>query len=145
MDKHLEVEAYFDDGTWARHATVELIRPIDRVSVARGRTNEKGRALLPRPSPGQYLVRVNAGAGHVHEELISVPAANSPRAEVSSPTDALAPEASGEAIVLSSGPSYEEKTRFPWWKLLLGLLVLVGLATGTWFILRQRPVHQSTG
>ncbi|MCS7166797.1 MAG: hypothetical protein RMI91_14770 [Gemmatales bacterium] len=137
LGDHLEVKAFFDDGTWARQAKVELLGADDRKIVAQARTDDKGRALLARPAPGKYLLRVNAGAGHLYEEQITVPPGNVQNHGPPNSTDTSSGTVE-RAVLISTGPSYEEKTRFPWFKLSIGLLTLIGLALVAWFALRQR-------
>ena len=166
LGEQLEVRAFFDDGSVARHALVELLRATDRQRLAEARTDHHGRCRLPRPPAGSYLIRVNAGAGHIHEETITVPAAaagaarpNDSLTATGSPTlrdnasdgnrsvagslDASSPTLVSEppAIRISSGPGYEEKTRFPWLKLALGLAAIFGLATAAWWTLRFRQAR----
>jgi hypothetical protein len=138
--QYLEVHAFFDDGSMARNARVELLRSADRQPVATGRTDQQGRCRLPRPPAGRYLLRVNAGAGHIHEETVTVPPAPD-SSTTSAQTELASPAASQEAesIRISSGPTYEEKTRFRWLKLSLGLITIFALALASWWTLRRRP------
>jgi hypothetical protein len=120
-DGKIEVEAYYDDDTPARNATVRLF-DSDRREVATGRTDTKGVWLGPQLKPGLYEVVVDAGAGHRCTQKITVPAlASSPE-----PTEPIEPA----APLLSDGPTREEFTRFPWLKLGMGvgLIAAVGVA-----------------
>jgi len=130
LGDRIEVRAFFDDGTWARRAQVEMLHADTREPVASARTDEQGRAFLPRPAAGNYVIRVNAGAGHFHEEQISVPA--------SDPSHLTEPAGSSSAdgSLLSTSPTYEAKTRFPWLKLGLGLLALGAIAVVAYGVLR---------
>ncbi len=91
----VEVEAYFTDNTPAAEAKVQ-VKDSNGEVIAEGVTDSHGRWSFPKPSPGRYLVTVDAGAGH-YEELH------------------LTEEFFGE------GPSREEFTQFPWLKLAIGV------------------------
>lgn len=136
--ERLEVRAFFDDGTWARRAHVQLLRPDNRECLAEARTDEQGRAWLPLPSPGKYLLRVHAGAGHVHEEWLVIPAERVSSTESTSFPDPGVESTDAIGSLISSGPTYEEATRFQWVKLVVGLASLLTVALVAWWTLRYR-------
>ncbi len=144
--QYLEVHAFFDDGSMARNARVELLRCADQQLVAAGRTDQHGRCRLSRPPAGRYRVRINAGAGHIHEETVTVPPAPD-SSTISEPPELASPAASQEAesIRISSGPTYEEKPRFRWLKLSLGLIAIFALALASWWLLRIRQTPLADG
>jgi len=143
---YLEVQAFFDDGTMARNARVELLRYADRQPLGEGRTDQHGRCRLPRPPAGRYLVRVNAGAGHIHEETVTVPPAPDSSTTSEQPeVVSSAPSQPAESIRISSGPTYEQKARLRWLKLVLGLVAILGLAVAAWWVLRIRQTPLADG
>jgi nickel transport protein len=119
----VEVEAYYDDDTPARDARVS-VRDTGKQVVAEGRTDSEGRWSFARPAAGSYEVVVDAGAGHRVEVKLTVPGA--------------APAAVPQTI--STGPTREEFTSFPWSKVALGLAVIACLGLGWWLARRSRPV-----
>ncbi|GBD37498.1 hypothetical protein HRbin36_02633 [bacterium HR36] len=137
----IEVQAFFDDGSPARQARVELLHPESKLPLASARTDAHGRAWLLRPAAGSYLIRINAGAGHIHEEAITVPAAN---ANLSTAAMAVATDADEDDVLLSRGPTYDERTQFPWLKLVFGLLAIGGMALAAYGVLRQSRSSHST-
>jgi hypothetical protein len=76
-DGRLELEAYFDDDTAARDASVRLLDAGENV-VAEGRTDDEGRWSYPAPAPGRYRVVVDAGAGHRTQLRLTIPKADPP-------------------------------------------------------------------
>lgn len=114
----VEVEAYYSDDTPARDARV-TVRERGEQMIAEGRTDDLGRWHFPAPHPGQYTVVVDAGAGH--RKTVSVTIPDNP------PADAT----------VSSGPTRDEFTRFPWDRLVFGLAIIAASAIG-WRTLRRR-------
>jgi hypothetical protein len=104
------VNAFYDDDSPAVRARVHVLDGDKE--IGNGSTDEQGSWSFARPAPGQYTVEVDAGAGHRKNESITVPAAVAP--------------ANVQAI--GNGPTRQEFTRFPWDRLLLGLLAIFGLA-----------------
>jgi hypothetical protein len=105
------VEAFYDDDSPAVRAKVRVLDGSQEVGT--GLTDEKGVWSFARPAPGHYSVQLDAGAGHRATQTIEVP----PSAE--SPATPLA---------IGAGASRQEFTRFPWDRLLLGLLAIFALA-----------------
>jgi hypothetical protein len=111
----VEVEAFYDDGTPARRARVRIFAEGMRL-VGEGKTDDKGSCTLARPEAGQYEVQVDAGAGHRRTMALVVPTAET----------APAPPVSGT-------PMREERARYPWTRVLLGVLLIA--AGGAVFVL----------
>jgi hypothetical protein len=127
----VEVEAFFDDDTPARNAQVSVV-DADKETVAQGKTDGAGRWSFPLPAPGQYKVIVDAGAGHRTTRLVMVPQpeASSPIPNKSAETNLSKvdiPEGTSEAPLISTGPSRQQFTRFPWLKVALGLGTITAL------------------
>jgi nickel transport protein len=106
----VRVEAYFDDDTPARQATI-TVRDSAGVTVAQGRTDDQGVWTFPRPAAAAYEVTVDAGAGHRAKQQLVVP------------------ESTEAPSQLGNGPSRSEFTQVPWRRLAagLGLIVLAAL------------------
>jgi hypothetical protein len=113
------VEAYFSDNTPARGARVTVHDVADKL-IADGHTDDNGSFRFPTPPPGTYQVVVDAGSGHRKRLSITVPN-----------------EAASDAII-STGPSREEFTRFPFGGVAAGLTIIGLLALG-WRAWRRRP------
>ncbi len=116
--ERVELEAYYDDDTPARDAKVRLL-DADKKLLAEGRTDAQGRCALPAPQPGRYQVVVDAGAGHVTQLSITVPA-----------RDAMP----AVAVSLGDGPKRRDFTRFPWIKVCLGLGIIGAAALTIWAV-----------
>src|SRR5262249_9986424 len=71
----VHVEAFYDDDTPGAHAKMVVVDGEEKI-VARGKTDANGEWSFPAPQPGQYEVRVDAGAGHRASKKITVPAEN---------------------------------------------------------------------
>jgi hypothetical protein len=108
---HIVVEAFYDDDSPAVRAKVRVLDGSQE--VGNGLTDEKGVWSFARPAPGHYSVQLDAGAGHRATQTIKVP----PVAESPATPHAL-----------GNGASRQEFTRFPWDRLLLGLLAIFALA-----------------
>jgi hypothetical protein len=119
------VEAFYDDDSPAQKSKVQVVNAKDE-EIANGVTDEKGTWSFAAPPPGAYEVRVDAGAGHRAKKAINVPAPE--------PSDEPPP-----AVTISTGPSRAEFTRFPWLKVLIGVVVLggVGAAFAVATVLRK--------
>ena len=115
----VEVEAYYDDDTPARKARVEIVSARADVLVA-GMTDDNGRWSCAAPAPGQYEVRIDAGAGHRAKSTITIPG------RTESPAPGTSPEAQETRI--SNEPSRAEFTEVPWLKAAIGLVVIGGCA-----------------
>ncbi len=106
----VNVEAFYDDDSPAQKAKVQVVNAKDEV-IANGVTDEKGMWNFAAPPPGRYEVRVDAGAGHRAKKTINVPV------PIDEPPTAT----------ISTGTSRAEFTRFPWLKVLIGVVVLGGV------------------
>lgn len=119
----LRVEAYYDDDTPARDAKI-TIRAGD-VTVAEGRTDDKGVWTCPKPASGKYTVRAES-VGHAATESIDigdVPAATeTPTANESNSSQRVA------------------NTRTPWRNLAVGL-GLLGTVCVAWLFTRKAAVR----
>jgi hypothetical protein len=122
------VEAFFDDDTPARGAKV-AVRDERGREVAAGRTDERGVWSFPRPAAGKYEVVVDAGAGH-----------RSRPAPLTIPTETAlgAHRPPPEEVRVTPGPTRGELTRFPWLRLVLGVLAVGGLAALLWLATRGK-------
>jgi hypothetical protein len=118
----VEVEAFFDDDTPAQDAKVTVTDAQQQV-IAQGRTDGQGRWSFPAPQPGDYLVLVEAGAGHSARVKMTVPSVG---------------DSGGAAIPISDGPSRREFTSFPLARVGLGLEFIGAGGLAAWFVLRRR-------
>jgi hypothetical protein len=119
----VEVEAFYDDDTPAREARVS-VRDGHKQAIAEGRTDSQGRWSFARPAAGTYEVVVEAGGGHRAQVQITIP-----EADAGTPA---APE------TISTGPTREEFTRFPWPKVALGLAAIGVFSLALWVVRRRR-------
>jgi hypothetical protein len=103
------VEAFYDDDSPAVRARVRVL--AGDKEIATGLTDEKGIWSFACPPPGQYTVELDAGAGHRATESITVP-----------------PTVATPSVAIGNGSTRQEFTRFPWDRLLLGVLVIFGIA-----------------
>jgi len=112
----LRVEAYYDDDTPAQEAKI-TVRSGD-VTVAEGRTDDKGVWTCPRPAAGKYTVRAES-VGHAATESLDIgEAAEPPAADDSKSAQRLA------------------NTRTPWRNLAMGL-GLLGMVCVAWLFTRK--------
>jgi hypothetical protein len=107
----VDLESYFEDDSPARRARVR-VEDEDNELVAEGNTDDQGRWSFDRPAPGNYLVVVDAGAGHRTQCKLRIPGTT----------------ASPESSRVSDGANREEFTAYPWLKIGIGLAVIGGLA-----------------
>ncbi len=70
----VEVEVFFDSDLPAGNARVTVLDDSGH-GVASGHTDAAGRWSFALPPPGQYLVKVDAGAGHRRSVRLVVPTA----------------------------------------------------------------------
>jgi hypothetical protein len=138
--KRVELEAYFDDDTPARGATVR-VEDVGRKAVAEGRTDAKGLWSFPRPQPGRYVVHVDAGAGHRTEVKVTIPEGEERPGDEPAESGTAPPEPAAP-VTVSEGPGREEFTRFPWLKLGIGVAVIGGVAAA---FLISRRLGRTTG
>ena len=111
----VEAEAYYDDGTEAAKAKVQVIN-AEGVEVASGVTDDMGRWSFALPAPGKYVLHLDAGAGHRAKTDLTVPIASQDIGTTKPPE------------TISEGPPREEFTRTPWLKVAIGLIVIGGLS-----------------
>ncbi len=121
----LEITAFYDDDSPAVRARVRVLDG-DR-EIAAGLTDEKGVWSCACPPPGHYSVKLDAGAGHRAEHTIAVP------------SSVASPAATAPAI--GNGPTRQDFTRFPWERLLLGLLAILALAAAFLLVAAFRKGH----
>ncbi len=118
------VEGFFDDDTPADDAKVTLVDEADRV-VLEGKTDAKGMWTFDKPNPGKYKIKLDAGAGHRATKTLTIESA---QPELTA--------ANSTVQTISDGPTRQEFTSTPWFKIALGL-GLIGIVTGL-LVLRQR-------
>jgi hypothetical protein len=153
--EQVEVETFYDDGTLAGNARVNVIDERKR-EVAGGRTSARGRWSFELPEGGEYLVLVDAGAGHrARQEFtvdVSVAAARVARylgllgtlggdvacGRVGVPLSFRPPAGSEPELPVSAGPERETFARFPWLNLSLGIGVIVFMSLVMWLVLGWR-------
>lgn len=127
----VEVEAYYDDGSNAARAKIEVASADGKI-VAQGTTDARGQWVFATPAAGKYEVRVDAGAGHRAKRAITIPAATGapgttePAKAVPAPAGAIPPVLTAEPTVvpISDGPTRDDFTRTPWLKIAIGLAVI---------------------
>lgn len=134
-DGKVTLEAYYDDDTAASEAKVRVMDSSGSV-VLTGTTNDKGIWIFPAPPAGKYRVVVDAGGGHRASTDLTIPEGSS-TAPVGQPTV----PASEPKQTISSGPSREQFTQFPWLRLGMGLVVVAGLAAFVRWWLQSRPAE----
>jgi hypothetical protein len=114
LTDHVRVEAYYDDDTPAQEAKIKILK--DDAVIAEGRTDEKGVWTCTLP-PGHYSVRAET-LGHAAHGVIEVPAR-------------------AEEVVPSSDDQRTANTRFPVWRVVIGLAV-IGTLSFIGYVLRYR-------
>jgi hypothetical protein len=125
----IEVEVFYDDDTAASKAKVELVNAKDEV-VESAISDKHGRCVLRKPAAGKYEVRVDAGAGHRARKKIEVPASSIHDAGIGMALDAALQAAPIVSVPSPIKPSISDSsvraefTRFPWEKLLIGIVVI---------------------
>jgi nickel transport protein len=115
----LRVEAYYDDDTPAQDARI-TVRAGD-VTVAEGRTDDKGVWTCPKPTGGKYTVRAES-VGHAATETLDI----------------------GDFAAAAEPPATDEpksaqrlaNTRTPWRNLAVGL-GLLGTVCVAWLFTRK--------
>lgn len=105
------IDVFYDDDSPAVRAKVRVLDGDKEIET--GLTDEKGGWSFARPAPGRYTIDVDAGAGHTVRETIAVP-------QIGADTETTQ---KGD-----DGRRRDNFTRFPWVGLLLGLLIIAGLA-----------------
>ena len=110
-DDRVVIGVFYDDDSPAVRAKVRVLDGDDR-EIESGLTDEKGGWSFARPAPGRYTIDVDAGAGHTVRETIAVAQAGTAQTSED----------------VNDGQRRDKFTRFPWVGLLLGLLIIAGLA-----------------
>jgi hypothetical protein len=124
----VSVEGFFTDGTPARDAKV-TVRDPQGTEIAAGRTDDAGRWTFPRPAAGKYEVLVTSNDGHRSRPAVAT-------IPTEAALNAITP--APDEIIVTSGPTREELTRFPWLRLALGVAAIGGLAVLLWLASRGR-------
>ncbi len=151
------VEAYYDDKTNARNAQVD-VNGNDGKRLIQGRTDVAGRWAFPitrLPGPGEYEAVVDAGQGHVArtrfriepvvffreplQRLRTISGVTAELAEARVPWFSLMnPGEAKPTAPISTGPTREAFTAFPWIKLAIGLGAIVVFSVTLWLVRRRR-------
>ena len=117
----VDVEVFFDDDTPGRQARIKVRDDANKV-VVDGQADDKGMWSFPRPNPGRYQIRVDAGAGHLAVVTLIVPPHPS-APDAGSAADA--PPSAGAAPGAAAGARPRaEFTRTPWLAMVAGLLAI---------------------
>jgi len=114
----LRIEAFFDDNSPARDATVRVVDMEGRI-IAEGKVDERGICNLPVPPQGHYTARVTC-LGHSASRSINVFTGEPP------------PEPE---------PTRAELTRTPWLRVGIGLGVIAALCVIFLLARRGRPIQ----
>jgi hypothetical protein len=128
VGEELRVEAYYDDDTPAQEAKITV--KAGDLTVAEGRTDEKGVWTCPKPGAGKYTVRAES-VGHAATETLDI-------GEVAAAAEPPAANGSQSAQRLAN-------TRTPWRNLAVGL-GLLGTVCVAWLFTRKagNRAHSST-
>lgn len=137
QDGEVLLEAYYDDDTAASQAKVRVVDGTGAV-VAQGITDDHGQWKFAAP-PGRYRMTVDAGGGHRTSIVLTIPEQAGLSTTAPAPSAKPRLTAVTEQPIVSSGPSRQEFTQFPWLRLGMGLVVLVGLAGLARWWLSVRP------
>jgi nickel transport protein len=115
----LRVEAYYDDDTPAQEAKITV--RSGEMTVAEGRTDEKGVWTCPKPAAGKYTVRAES-VGHAATETLDI-------GEMAAAVEPAAADGFQSAQRLAN-------TRTPWRNLAMGL-GLLGTVCVAWLFTRK--------
>lgn len=115
LDGKVVIHVYFDDDTPSQGAKLSA-RDLEGRSVWEGRTDLEGKATFAAPPPGQYRVAIDAGAGHRTAIRFTIP----DQAEVTGSLD----RSSRDGQIVSEGKTREEFTRWPLFRLAVGLAII---------------------
>jgi hypothetical protein len=126
----VHVEAYYDDNTPARDAHVGVADSAQQ-RIAEGRTDANGCWSFAAPSPGNYLVIVDAGAGHRTQLQLTLPGAATNAAS----DEGTCCEDAG-SLTVTDGPTRDAFTRAPWVQLGIGVALLGAIGGGFWIARR---------
>lgn len=72
IDEQVRIEAFFDDDSPASNAKI-TIEDSTKTMLKEGMTDDRGFWTIPKPKPGKYTVRVDAGDGHAAKTTITIP------------------------------------------------------------------------
>jgi hypothetical protein len=123
----VEVEAFYDDDMPAHKAKVQVVNAKEEV-IANGIADKDGIWSFVTPTPGTYEIRVDAGAGHRAKKTLHIPGMPTTEEETPIPTE---PE-----------PTREQMTRTPWWRIGLGLLIIVVGSAAAFGVMQWRAANQ---
>ncbi len=85
QEDKIEVVAFYDDESLAPGTKVTVTDTKENL-IAQGRTNSEGIWHFPLPQPGQYQVKIDAGAGHARTIRVTVADSNTGEIDSDSPT-----------------------------------------------------------
>jgi hypothetical protein len=130
----ITVEVYYDDDTPAVDAKVAVEDSAKGV-IAEGKTDAKGEWSFASPSPGKYIVRVDAGGGHAAKTSITIP-----KPATTLPSQGDGPDGKeSPSLSTSDGPPRETFTGPMHWAMAgIGLATIAGLTTLLRQLLRAR-------
>ena len=122
-DGRIHFAAFFDDDSAPRRALV-LVRNAAGETVAHGKTDAKGTWSCVTPTPGEYEVIVDAGAGHRTARKLVVRdtgAEERPLDFTEAGHEDTTAEHPGRGLVAEGGDQRSEFTQFPWLRIAIGL------------------------
>ncbi len=131
------VEAFFEGDVPAGMAKVKVVDEVNAV-VAEGLTDAKGIWTFAAPKSGDYIVHLDAGAGHRARKKLTVPIVE--RKSESSPIKGNAKAPSDPPTVESK----EEQTSTPWGSIALGLVIIAGASAAFLLVSRIRQAAPRT-
>jgi len=115
----VRVVAYYDDDVAAADASVVVLDQSEN-ELHRGNTDAKGAWTFPRPTPAIYLVKIDAGQGHLKTVLLTI-------------------TADGKAMTPEPRRAQFTRSRFP--QLLLGIAIITVGALGLRWLLRVKSAR----
>jgi hypothetical protein len=130
----VNLEAYYDDNTPARDARV-AVEDRAQQRIAEGRTDANGCWSFAAPPPGDYLVMVDAGAGHRTQLHLTLPTDSSAVAATAPPDDCTGCD-DPQSPTVTDGPTRDAFTRIPWMQLGVGVALLGAIGGGFWIARR---------
>jgi nickel transport protein len=116
----VKVAAYYDDNVAAAGASVVVEQSTNELH--RGNTDAKGAWMFPRPTPGVYLVTIDAGQGHKKTVRLTI-------------------TADGKAMTIEPRRDQFTRSRFP--QLLLGIAIITAGALGLRWLLRAKGAREA--
>lgn len=120
----VEIEAYYSDDTPAGGANVR-VRDAAFATITEGQTDANGLWSFPRPAPGRYQVKIDAGGGHRMTRYVTI-------------ADPSAPPPETSPVPAKKDVERETFTAFPWLGVLAGLAIIAALAGGALLVGRRR-------